>query len=116
MNEPLIECMNTNMVDIVTPVRADVLRNLLVESGYNSDKIEFLYQGFSKGFSLNYQGNLRNVKHLSPNLKLRVGSPTELWNKVMKEVQLGHFAGPFETPHLNILSNHQLVWFQKTKD
>ena len=32
VNEPLIECMNTNMVDIVTPVRADVLRNLLVES------------------------------------------------------------------------------------
>ena len=32
----------------------------------------------------------------APNIKLRIGSETELWNKVMKEVKLKHFAGPFK--------------------
>ena len=31
-------------------------------------------------------------------MKLRVGSQTELWNKVMKEVELGRYAGPYESP------------------
>ena len=33
-----------------------------------------------------------------PNLKLRVGSPIELWNKVMLEVQKARYAGPFNEP------------------
>ena len=32
----------------------------------------------------------------SPNLKLRVGSETILWNKLMKEVAAGRVAGPFK--------------------
>ena len=32
----------------------------------------------------------------APNLKFRVGNPTILWNKVMKEVGLGRYAGPFK--------------------
>ena len=32
----------------------------------------------------------------SPNLPLSIGSETELWNKVMKEVQNKRYAGPFE--------------------
>ena len=32
----------------------------------------------------------------SPNLTLHVGSELELWNKVMKEVKLKRFAGPYE--------------------
>ena len=41
---------------------------------------------------------LTKVKRFAPNLRLRVGSPKELWNKVMKEVELGRYAGPFEEP------------------
>ena len=29
---------------------------------------------------------------------MRVGNKIELWNKVMAEVKLGRYAGPFETP------------------
>ena len=86
------------MRDIVTPVRTEVLKKLLLDRGYDVQKTEFLYKGFSEGFSLNYQVKLTNVKRFAPNLKLRVGSPIKLWNKVMKEVELGRFAGPFEEP------------------
>ena len=67
-------------------------------AGYDDKKIEYLHDGFCNGFSLNYQGNLKKVRCTSPNLKLRVGSYMELWNKVMKEVKLGRFAGPYEEP------------------
>ena len=36
------------------------------------------------------------MKITAPNLKITVGSETELWNKVMKEVKEKHYAGPFE--------------------
>ena len=96
--EEVKECCNLNMNDIVTPVNADNLRRLLIESGYDQYKITYLYEGFKEGFELHYEGNLRKVQRIAPNLKLRVGSPIELWNKVMKEVELGRYPGPFEWP------------------
>ena len=41
---------------------------------------------------------MTKVKREAPNLKLRVGSKEELWNKVMAEVNLGRYAGPFKQP------------------
>ena len=38
------------------------------------------------------------VRRTSPNLKLRIGNETILWNKMMKEVKEKRFAGPFENP------------------
>ena len=70
---------------------------LLKHSNYSERKIEFLKEGFTNGFSLHYQGN-RQGQFTLLNLKLDVGTPTELWNKVMKEVQARRYAGPFETP------------------
>ena len=75
-----------------------MLRDLLNDAGYGAEKTKYLYQGFKEGFSLQYVGNLTKVRREAPNLKLRIGSQTELWNKVMKEVQLGRNAGPFDTP------------------
>ena len=59
-----------------------------------------MFEGFSNGFSLNYDGPLKeaHVKRFAPNLKLSIGSQLELWEKVMKEVSLGRFAGPFDSP------------------
>ena len=31
-------------------------------------------------------------------MKLRIGNKIELWNKVMKEVELGRYADPFDEP------------------
>ena len=86
------------MQHIITPVKPDVLEELLKISGFDERKRNFLIEGFTRGFMLNYEGNLRNCKRLAPNLKLRVGNKVELWNKIMKEVELGQFAGPFESP------------------
>ena len=61
---------------------------------YDVVKTEFLYQGFTEAFSLGYEGN-KKVRQMSPNLPFRVGNPIILWNKVMKEVKLQRFAGPF---------------------
>ena len=59
-------------------------------------KTEFLINGFENGFSLGYVGP-DDIKQTAPNLKFRgVGYKTILWNKVIKEVKLKRYAGPFE--------------------
>ena len=85
---------NFNLEDIITLVDADKLEEMLKESGYDEAKTEFLVSGFCQGFTLGYQGDM-SIKWKSPNLKFRVGSEIELWNKVMKEVQVCRYVGPF---------------------
>ena len=65
---------------------------------YNQYETRFLVNGFRFGFDLGYRGQSTNIQRNSPNLKLRVGSTVVLWNKIMKEVKLKRFAGPFEKP------------------
>ena len=94
----ILSYTNHNVQDIITPVKSDVLHQLLTTVNYNKQKTEYLVDGFKNGFSLCYQGPLKTVKRTAPNLKLRVGSPVELWNKVMKKVELGRYAGLFKEP------------------
>ena len=94
--ETIQEFKNWCLDDIVTPVKVDVLEKLLLEAEYDSKEIEFVVNGFKYGFPLGYEGN-ENRKTEAHNLKLRCGSKAELWNKVMKEVKLGRYAGPFES-------------------
>ena len=79
-------------------MKAEVFRDLLIETGYDKTKTNFIYEGFSQGFSLEYAG-LKEVKLKSRNLKLpqHLGTKTTLWNKVMKEVEAKRYAGPFES-------------------
>ena len=58
-------------------------------------KQKFLLNGLRNGFSLGYDGD-KMVKQKAPNLKLECGSKLDLWNKIMKEVGLKRFAGPFK--------------------
>ena len=97
-NELPLYFENFNLQDIQTPVDAEKFKQILTESGYDKERISFLYQGFKECFSLQYEGNLKRVTRTAPNLKFRVGSPLEMWNKIIKEVELGRYAGPFETP------------------
>ena len=94
----VIEASNLDLNNIITPVDAFELDRLLKNTNYDHSKRLFLVNGFKEGFSLNYQGSLSKCKRTAPNLKLRIGNKFELWNKVMKEVQLGRYAGPFEEP------------------
>ena len=79
----------------MTPVRAKILKNLLEEAQYDAEEVDFLFNGFSKGFAIGYQGSL-DCKLTAKNLPFRCGSKTQLWNKMVKEVNLGGFAGPFD--------------------
>ena len=57
-------------------------------------KKKFLVNGFTNGFSLGDK-EPKKVTRKASNLKLTVGSSTELWNKVMTEVKAKRYAGPF---------------------
>ena len=78
------------------------LERLLRETNYPESETRFIVEGFTHGFEIGYRGNM-DVKLTSPNLKLN--SQREyiiLWNKVMNQVKLGRYAGPFkEIPFKN---------------
>ena len=80
---------------MVTPVKVEVLDFLLQDTEYMEDERNFITNGFRFGFPLEYHGP-KDRKMMANNLKLRCGSLTQLWNKVIKEVSLGCYAGPFE--------------------
>ena len=90
-----MEYSNKDLDNIVTPVDPVVFKNLLNQTGYDTAKTNYLYKGFSGEFDIHYEGD-KYVRRMAPNLKLRVGSKLELWNKVMVEVRDKRYAGPFE--------------------
>ena len=77
-----------------TPVKWDVLQFFL--EGYDSDKTEYLVNGFRNGFQLHYEGE-RDFQE-SPNLKSAVDNPEIVGHKLQKELALGRIAGPFLEP------------------
>ena len=82
--------------NIITPVKVEVLEDLLLQTKYNPEKTQFLINGFKHGFDIGYRGdNRNNVQQTARNLKLVIGNKVELWNKVMKEVKERRYAGPF---------------------
>ena len=86
---------NFDLETIQTPVDADRFESLLMQANYPEEKTQFLIDGFRNGFTLGYN-NKNKVRMKSPNLKLTIGDEIDLWNKVMKEVKLGRYAGPFK--------------------
>ena len=84
-----------DLENIVTPIDVKMLEKLLRQSNYNIEESEYLIEGLSSGFSLEFQGNMK-VKKTAPNLHLRVGTKLQLWNKMMTEVEAKRFAGPFK--------------------
>ena len=83
--------------DIVTPVNADKLLEYLTLSNYDRDKTNHLVNGFNEGFSIGYEGPVEHCDEAN-NLPLCIGSLTDIWNKVMKEVKESRYAGPFLKP------------------
>ena len=96
IDQPMV-AENFDLENVVTPVHVCQYEKLLLKHGYDRQKTEFLVNGFKNGFFLNYKG-ATNVRRYAPNLKLRIGSRLEVWNKVMVEVKAKRFAGPFKEP------------------
>ena len=69
---------------------------LLIDSKYNEEKRHFVNGGFRGGFFISYDGPIER-QQTAGNLSLTCGSAEDLWNKVMKEVKLLRFAGPFDS-------------------
>ena len=88
---------NLDITNIITPIKVNKLKQLLVESNYDKKKTDYLIGGFEKGFDISYHGPI-NRRDVSDNIPIWKGvrSLTELWNKVMKEVHHQCYAGPFQ--------------------
>ena len=91
-----IQDSNYNLSDIKTPVKVEVLEKLLIQSSYDKEESQFLLQGFRNGFDLGYEGPM-NRMDTSNNLPFHVGDQQQLWDKMIKEVKLDRFAGPFKS-------------------
>ena len=87
---------NNDLENIISPVRIEVLTRLLTQAGYDQNEIDFLHDGFTNGFDIGYQGPI-HCQSQAANIPLTIGSKTELWNKLMKEVHLNRVAGPFDS-------------------
>ena len=99
------EFINRDLTNIVTPVNVRVLEKLLRESKYPVDKTEFLVNGFTYGFDIGYRGPWKR-QDTSHNLPFEVGDKQDLYDKIMKEVKLKRYAGPFSSIHSSIICNH----------
>ena len=87
---------NKDLTSIQTPVKVDELERLLRETDYDENEIEFLVKGFREGFDIGYEGPTDRCD-LSNNIPIKeVGSHDEMWVKIMKEVKLNRYAGPFD--------------------
>ena len=86
---------NVDLENIVTPVDANHLEELLVQTKYDPEETHFLIDGFHFGFNLEYQGPTERSS-TAKNLPFTVGNSTVLWNKLMKEVKFKRVAGPYD--------------------
>ena len=86
---------NGDLENVITLVKVQRFIHLLKESEYNHSEIDFLEEGFTEGFSIEYN-RPTDRQSRSENIPFTVGNKTILWNKLMKEVKLGRVAGPFE--------------------
>ena len=80
---------NYDLNNLISPVNVKVLESMLKETDYDSKETEFLIKGFTEGFDIGYEGPEQRKDELN-NIPFReVGTPEELWSKVIKEVNLG---------------------------
>ena len=89
-----MELEDFNWTQIITPINVRALRQLLIQSNYPLTETDFLIEGFTNGFDVGYAGPTDRQDE-SKNIPLKVGTQSEMWNKIMKEVQLNRMSGPY---------------------
>lgn len=93
--EETLQLSNFDINAIVTPIRIQILENLLISTNYDPNETQFLVDGFTNGFKLGYSGS-KHVRITANNLKFRVGDKFDLWHKIMTEVAAKRYAGPYD--------------------
>ena len=103
LDNPVNCCDDLN--EIITPVNVDIFEQLLKQTNYDSLEMEFVINGFRYGFPLGYErSEIRQTQ--AKILRFRCGSEKVLWDKMMKEVKLRRFPGPFtEIPFNNYIQS-----------
>ena len=78
-------------------MKVELLETWLKQSGYDHKETEYLVNGFRYGFDLQYEGPVNRTDQ-ARNIPLdkNIGSDVDVWEKMMKEVALGRFAGPYD--------------------
>ena len=91
------EHSNFDLNTIITPVNVKVLDQLLRESNYDPEERKFLVNGFRRGFDLEYIGPW-DRKDSANNIPFQVGvgNKFEMWQKIMKEVEVKRYTGPYD--------------------
>ena len=56
---------NFDLDNIVTPVNAEALENILKDVGYDAENTTFLINGFKKGFDIGYEGTSIRQKQIT---------------------------------------------------
>ena len=92
---PVSRFVNRDLTNIQTPIDADELERLLILTNYDEKLTTYLVDGFRTGFDLGYRGPSKRMDS-AENIPFTVGDQWQMWEKIMKEVRLGHYAGPFE--------------------
>lgn len=102
------------MTSLVTPVDPQKLGELLHEIHYESEKINFLVEGFSDGFRIGHQGE-RPPGYPQNHAKAEA-RPHVVYAKLNKELAAGRYAGPFTQPPFCDLVLNPLCLVPKTTD
>ena len=92
--QQVTRCFNGDIEKIVMPINVQKLKEMLETLNYNKEETAYLAEGFTDGFDIGYRGPI-DRQDRSANIPLRIGNKFELWEKLMKEVKLGRYAGPF---------------------
>ena len=93
--QQVTRCFNGDIEKIVMPINIQRLKEMLETSNYNKEETAYLVKGFTDGFDICYRGPT-DRQDRSANSPFRIGKKFELWEKLMREVKLGRYAGPFE--------------------
>ena len=85
---------NLDLQHIVTPIDVNKFIKLLDDANYDRQEILFLKKGFTKGFSIGYQGST-NRQDTFKNIPFTIGDKFDMWEKIMKKEGAGRYAGAF---------------------
>ncbi len=94
--ENTLQPPSDSATSLPTPVKIDKLLPFL--EGYPQEEINYLHQGFTKGFRVGFQGP--QLSYFAENSKKLQSAPDVANNKIQHELAAGRISGPHAQPPL----------------
>ena len=92
--KPVPDTKLTAQKPLPTPVHITRLLHYL--EGFPQDHKQYLYNGFTEGFRLGFEGN--NHEYTAKNSRTTALHPDAVTDKITKELSEGRISGPYSTP------------------